>query len=253
MRAMKYSAVAAAAIFSVLVCSGAPVGAASLLDKAQGILGKIGGGTGTSSGAAALGEAEIGRGLKEALKVGAGKVVSKLGVADGFNLDPTAHIPLPASLKTAQEFLSKFGYSSLTDDLELRLNRAAEAAVPEAQSLFVDAISQMTLDDVRAIYDGPDDAATRFFQNKMSKPLSQRMVPIVDKSLSQVGAIASYDAVMGQYRTIPYVPNLKANLTGHVIEKALVGLFHYIAKEEAAIRNMAAARTTDLLKRVFTR
>ena len=226
---------------------------AGIFDKVKGALDKIGTGTSTTDAAASLSEAEISRGLKEALRVGAGKVVSRLGAADGFNLDPEAHIPLPNSLKKAQGLLAKFGYASLTDDLELRLNRAAELAVPEAQSLFIDAISDMTLEDVRGIYDGPDDAATRYFQKKMSAPLSGRMMPIVDGSLAQVGAIAAYEAFAGQYKTIPLVPDLKADLTGHVVAEALAGLFHYIAREEAAIRTLDAARTTDILKRVFSR
>jgi hypothetical protein len=131
------------------------------------------------------------------------------------------------------------------------LNRAAEAAAPEAKELFWQAISEMTLDDVRRIYDGPDDAATRYFQDKMTPPLAKRMEPVVDRSLADVGAIQSYDNMMGQYESVPFVPDVKADLISYVVEKAMDGLFYYVAKEEAAIRNNPAARTTEILRRVF--
>ena len=174
-----------------------------------------------------------------------------MGTADGYNLDPDIHIPLPGVLKDVQKVLKTIGMSSLTDDLELRLNRAAEAAAPEAKELFWQAIREMTLDDVRQIYDGPDDAATRYFQDKMTPPLAKRMQPVVDRSLADVGAIQSYDNMMGQYKSVPFVPDVKADLTSYVVEKAMDGLFYYVAKEEAAIRNNPAARTTELLQKVF--
>ena len=226
---------------------------AGWLDKVKGAVETIGSKTGTTSNAAIPGEAEIRQGLKEALSIGADKVVSKLGANDGFNLDATAHIPLPESFNTAKGLLAKFGYGRLTDDQELRLNRAAEAAIPQAKTLFIDAIAEMSMEDAQAIYDGPTDAATRYFQKRMTAPLTQQMKPIVDNSMTQVGAVAAYDALVGQYKTIPYVPDIKSNLTLHVIEKALEGLFHYIAQEETAIRTLDTARTTELLKRVFSR
>lgn len=141
--------------------------------------------------------------------------------------------------------------AGLADDLELRLNRAAEAAAPEAKELFLQAISDMSLEDVQGIYNGPDDAATRYFQSKMTPPLAERMAPVVNDSLAEVGAIQSYDEMMGQYKTVPFVPDAKADLTEYVVEQAMDGLFHYVAKEEAAIRNNPAERTTELLKHVF--
>ena len=195
--------------------------------------------------------AEIGAGLKDALRVGTETVVRQLGRNDGYNADPSIHIPLPESLGTVQSTLKNFGMSSLLDDLELRLNRAAEVATPKAKKLFWQAITDMTLEDVRAIYEGADDSATRYFQGKMSRPLAMEMRPIVDQSLAEVGAIQSYDTMMGQYRSLPFVPDVKADLTTYVIEKGMDGLFYYIAREEAAIRQNPVKRTTSLLQKVF--
>lgn len=199
----------------------------------------------------ALTSAEIGLGLKDALKVGSERVVNLLGVENGFNSNPDVHIPLPKTLRKVQSALKSVGMSGLADDVELRLNRAAEAAVPKAKTLFWDAITGMTLDDVMGIYKGPPDSATRYFQGKMSTPLAGEMRPVVDGALAEVGAIAAYDNMMGQYKSIPFVPDVKANLTDHVIAKAMDGLFLYLAKEETAIRENPAKRSTDLLRKVF--
>jgi len=209
------------------------------------------GGSTPAASSQSLPTTEIAAGLKDALRVGTERVVGQLGTLDGFNADPQIHIPLPQSLARAKTALGTVGMGYLFDDLELKLNRAAEEAVPEAKTLFWNAIEQMTLEDVKAIYNGPNDAATRYFQAKMTAPLSEKMKPLIDKSLAEVGAIQAYDAAIGQYRTLPFVPDVKANLTSYVIEKGMDGMFYYLAKEEAAIRENPAKRTTELLQKVF--
>lgn len=194
---------------------------------------------------------EIGEAFKQALSIGTENVVTQLGNIDGFNTDPSIHIPLPEELNTIKTMLSRIGMSQLVDDLELKLNRAAEAATPKAKNLFLQAITEMTFDDIKNIYEGPENSATKYFQSKMSPPLKKEMQPIVENSLAQVGAIQAYDKVVGQYKTLPFVPDVKANLEDHVIQKGIEGIFYYIAKEEASIRNNPAKQTTTLLKKVF--
>ena len=194
---------------------------------------------------------EIGSGLKEALRVGSESVVARLGRVDGFNSDAAVHIPLPKQLDTVKAMLGKVGMSDMLDDLELKLNRAAETATPKAKKLFLQAITEMSMDDVQKIYKGPEDAATRYFRKKMSPSLAKEMQPIVKNSLAQVGAVQSYDNVMREYRSLPFVPDANADLTDYVIEKGMDGIFYYMAEEEAAIRRDPAKRTTELLKRVF--
>jgi hypothetical protein len=195
--------------------------------------------------------AEIGEAFKQALSIGTENVVRQLGTVDGFNADPSIHIPLPEELKTIKTMLSRIGMSQLVDDLELKLNRAAESATPKAKNLFLKAINDMTFEDIKNIYEGPENSATQYFQSRMSPPLKKEMQPIVENTLSQVGAIQAYDNVIGQYKALPFVPDVKADLTEHVIQKGMDGIFHYIAKEEADIRKNPAKQTTALLKKVF--
>jgi hypothetical protein len=238
---------ALAMLLALTACQGAQA-QGGLFDKATESLGELGK---TLLDSDALSTQDIAAGLREALEVGSARVVRRVGALDGFNADPEIHIPLPGALKDLQKMLKKVGMARLANDLELKLNRGAEAAAPEAKALFLDAIRAMTLDDARRIYDGPDDAATRYFQGKMTPPLAKRMAPVIDRSLAEVGAVRAYDAAIGQYKAIPFVPDVKADLTGYVVEKAMDGLFFYLAREEAAIRKNPAARTTALLKKVF--
>ena len=196
---------------------------------------------------------EIAGALRDALKVGSERVVDTLGRTDGFNAAPDVHIPLPDSLRKAQKLLANIGKSKLGDDLELRLNRAAETAVPKAKVLFVDAISQMTIDDARAILNGPKDSATQYFRKKMSDRLVEDMTPVVSEQLTEVGAVKSYDKMIGKYKGLPFVPDVKADLTTYVVGKAVDGVFLYLGREEAAIRENPAKRTTELLEKVFGR
>ena len=196
-------------------------------------------------------EEEVGLGLKEALRVATNTVVGQLGREDGFNLDEVAHIRLPKRLRRAGKVLRKVGMGHLAEDLELRLNRAAEVATPRARAIFWNSIKQMTLRDVMDIYRGPDDAATQYFRRTMTPQLVEEMRPVIDGAMGEVGAIAAYDRFMGRYSEVPLVPDVKTDLTDYVMRKTLDGIFHYLAVEEAAIRRNPLKRTTDLLKKVF--
>ncbi|HYM33656.1 MAG TPA: DUF4197 domain-containing protein [Candidatus Cybelea sp.] len=221
-------------------------GQGSLMDQGKSLLNKA-----RPSGGGNLSTGDITAGLKDALKVGTGRVVDTLGKADGFNKSPDVHIPLPSALHTVQSALKKVGMSHMADDLELRLNRAAETAMPKAKQLFWNAISEMSVDDARAIYNGPKDAATQYFRNKMSGPLADSMRPVVNQQLSEVGAVKSYDQMMAQYKNIPMVPDAKADLTNYTLGKAIDGAFLYLGREEAAIRDDPAKQTTAILRKVF--
>jgi len=234
-------------IMAALMLSAQVFAGTSWFDKGSDLLKSFGADDKTSE----LSIEEIGAGLKEALNVGSQNVVDQLGAADGFNLDSNIHIPLPESLNTVKSMLDKVGMSYLFEDLELKLNRAAEAATPKAEQLFQTAITQMTFQDVKEIYNGLDDAATQYFKGKMSPGLAMEMKPVIEDSLSEVGAVRAYDNMMKEYKSIPFVPDVKSDLTDHVIEKGMDGIFYYMAKEETAIRQNPAMRTTELLKKVF--
>ncbi len=232
----------------ILVLSVPMPGAAfDWMKKGQELLG----GATSPTAPAGLSNETIAAGLREALQVGSERVVGRLGTYNGFNADPNVHIPLPGSLERVRTGLKAVGMSGMLDDLEVQLNRAAEIATPKAKALFMEAIEDMTLEDVMGIYNGAPDAATRYFQGKMSPPLAEEMTPLVSESLAEVGAVQTYDAVMGKYRTLPFVPDVKTDLTGYVVEQGMAGIFYYLGQEEAAIRENPAKRTTELLRKVF--
>jgi len=229
---------------------------AGWMDQIGGMLNNAGGNKSVATAMpsiAGLSNSDMVAGLKDALRVGSERVVGQLGKTDGFNADPKIHIPLPENLQSVKSALSAVGMGGMMDDLEMRLNRAAEAATPKAKRIFGNAIQSMNFDDAKKILSGPDDAATQYFKGKMTAPLSDEMRPIVKKALSQAGAVQAYDNVMGKYQSLPFMPDVKANLTQHVVGLGLSGIFHYMAEEEAAIRKNPVKRTTAILKKVFSR
>ncbi len=229
----------------------------SFLDQGRNLLnqaeGNSGGGKPSSSGGAGLSTGEIGAGLKDALKVASQRVVGRVGKTDGYNGDPAIRIPLPGPLEKVEGPLKSVGAGGMLDDLQLKMNRAAEQAAPKALNIFTDAASKMTIDDARGILQGPQDAATQYFKRTTTSSLTTSFKPIVDKSLASVGAVSAFKSVQSQASSIPFAGDeVKGlSLTDFTVGKALDGLFHYLGTEEAAIRANPAARTTELLKKVF--
>lgn len=227
-------------------CAGVTPSLDDITKTAESVLG------GEGSGSGLLSNADITAGLKEALTKGSNAVVGQLGSKNGFSADPTIRIPLPPTLLKARNFAEKVGLEKSFDDLELRLNRAAELATPKAKELFVGAIKDMSVQDASGILRGPDNAATEYFRGKTGASLKTSMRPLVDDALAEVGAVQSFNQLLKQYNNIPLAPKVDADLSGHVVDKGSDGIFHYLAEEEKAIRTNPVKRTSDLLQRVFS-
>ncbi|SDF48824.1 Protein of unknown function [Limimonas halophila] len=198
-----------------------------------------------------LDTATVAGGLKDALRLAVTRTTERVGRPGGFGEDPDIHIPLPKTLRTVQDTLERVGMAGTANELENRLNRAAEQAAPEARDILIDAAMQMQLADARKILTGPDDAATQYFRRTSSEELRAALRPIVDEELADAGALQTYEQIVQAYDEIPFVSAPTADMTGYTVGKALDGIFHYVAKEEARIRENPAARTTSLLKTVF--
>lgn len=198
-----------------------------------------------------VGTVDISNALKEALNNGISKQVTKLTSPDGFFKNEMVKILLPQELQKVDKTLRDIGLSSLADEGLKVLNRAAEEAVKEATPIFVDAIKQMTFTDARNILMGADNAATTYLQNTTSKALYTKFSPVVNSSLSKVGADQVWSQIITKYNSIPLVNKVNPDLTDYVTTKAMDGVFTMVSVEEKEIRNNVAARTSDLLRRVF--
>lgn len=198
-----------------------------------------------------LSEDEIVSGLKQALEIGTSNAVQTVGRTDGYLKNPEIRIPLPEHVGKAEKILRATGFGSQVDQFELSMNRAAERAAPEAKAIFWDAIKQMSFTDARQILDGPDDAATRYFQDNTSDRLQKIFKPITHEAMSEVGVTRQYQSLDAKIRTVPFADQASFDLDQYVTEKSLSGLFLMLAAEEKKIRQDPAARVTDLLKKVF--
>lgn len=208
-------------------------------------------GTATATSASSASKTETADGLKAALNQAATAAVTTLGRTDGFMGNPDVRIPLPGKLEKAAKKLRKLGMSRQTDALQLAMNRAAEAAVPEAQALFVDAIKQMSVADAVAVLRGPEDAATQYFRGAMSDKLAERFQPIVARATADVQLAKQYKEVAGRASALGLVDQQDVSLDAYVTRKAMDGLFLVMAREEAAIRRDPLGQASALLRKVF--
>lgn len=190
-------------------------------------------------------------GLKEALTQGAGKAVATLGKTDGFLGNPKVKIPLPENLKKAEGLMRSLGMGKYADELEVSMNRAAEAAVPQAKALLVDSIRKMSVDDAKGILTGGDDAATQYFRRTTSAPLGERFKPIVQKAMAKVKLAQKYDQFAGKAAKLGLIKEEDSHLDNYVTAKALDGLYLMIAEEEKAIRKDPVGAAGSLAKKVF--
>jgi len=199
-----------------------------------------------------LGDTKIASGLKEALKVGAENAVKLTGKTDGYYRNEAIKILLPKNLRTMERGLRAVGGGQKVDEFELSMNRAAESAAPEASKIFADAILKMTIDDARRILNGGDTAATDYFKSKTTGELTITFRPIVKQSMDKFAVTQQWNALVGQFRSIPFAKSPSLDINQYVVGKALDGLFFMLGQEEKKIRTDPTARVTTLLKEVFT-
>ena len=190
-------------------------------------------------------------GLKQALTDGSAAAVAKLGTSGGFLDNPKVKIPLPPALQRIESALRLAGMRKQADDLVVGMNRAAEAAVPEAKTLLVDSVRQMTVQDAKGILTGGDTAATDYFRRTTQPQLTQRFLPIVKKTTDQVGLAEQYNSLAGQASQLGLIKKDQSTIEGYVTQKALDGLYLVIAEQEKAFRQNPLGATSDIVKRVF--
>lgn len=190
-------------------------------------------------------------GLKEALTKGAGSAVDKLGKVNGFLGNSKVRIPLPDSLQKVDGVLRRFGESKYADELVLAMNRAAETAVPEAKTLLVQAVKDMSVQDAKGILTGGNTAATQYFRRKTSQPLAAKFLPIVQRATAKVQLAQKYDQFAGKAARLGLMNQQQSNIEQYVTQKTLDGLFLMMADEEKAIRADPVGQSSKLLAKVF--
>lgn len=195
--------------------------------------------------------AEALRGLRQALNEGSAAAVARLGVENGYFGNPQVRIPLPPSLQKIESGLRAFGMRRQADELVLTMNRAAEAAVPEAKQLLVDAVKKMSVKDAKGILGGGDTAATEYFKRATRSQLNQRFLPIVKKATDRVGLAQQYNTLAGQGAALGLVDEEQASIERYVTQKALDGLYFMIGEQEKAFRRDPVRASSDIVRKVF--
>ncbi|MCC9043421.1 DUF4197 domain-containing protein [Myroides sp. M-43] len=195
---------------------------------------------------------KVANGLKEALDKGIADQVSKLSQPDGFLKNELVKIAMPEEFKKVEKALKRMGMGSLADQGTTLINRAAESAVKEATPIFVDAVKNMTFSDAKDILIGGKSAATDYLKKSTTKSLYDKFNPVIQSSLSDVGADVIWEKMSTTYNALPLVSPVNTNLTDYITTQTMDGVFKMISIEENNIReNIGGARNTKLLKDVF--
>jgi hypothetical protein len=200
---------------------------------------------------AGLSQDSIISGLKEALEIGVGKAVDFSSKLDGFNENPNIKIPMPEKIQNVADILGNIGLQKPVDDFVLSMNRAAEAASPQAKDILLKAIKEMNFDDAKKVLNGSETAATDYLKDKTFDDIFGAFKPIVSEMVNKVGVTSAYKDMMGQFSSIPFASAESLDLDQYVTNEAVSGLFLMLGKEEKNIRTNPQARVTDLLKQVF--
>ena len=211
----------------------------------------VAGGWMKAAEAAGITESDAALGIRAALERGAVAAVGLLGRNGGFLDNPKVRIQLPGYLNEAAKVLKYTGQQRRVDELVTAMNRAAEAAVPEAKALLVNAVKSMSVEDGKQILTGGDNSATQFFSNKTRAPLSVKFLPIVTKATEKVSLADKYNKVAGQVASLGLVGKDEANIQNYITGKALDGLFLVIGEEERKIRQDPIGTGSAILKKVF--
>ncbi len=205
-----------------------------------------------AGGPSTITELEAAQGIRDALDQGVGRGINYLNKTDGFFGNEAYKLFLPAEAQRIENTLRQLGMGSMVDRAILQINRAAEDAVGFARPIFLDAIRGITITDAINIIRGPKDAATQYFRQRTTDKLVVAFTPTIKSSLDKFSATKYYGEVVNTYNNFPTTLNkLNPDLPSYVVSKAIDALFDQIAKEEANIRANPAARTTDILKKVF--
>ena len=202
--------------------------------------------------APAVSESDVIAGLKEALVKGTGSGTQSASKLDGYFKNPRLKIPFPPNIQKVESKLRSLGMNKLVDDFILSLNRGAEKAATEAKPIFVDAVTGMTVKDAWGILKGADNAATDYLRRTTSTSLEAAFKPVIKTALDAVDATKYFTKIINTYNKIPLVEKVNPNLEDYVTDKAMTGLFLLIEDEEKKIRKDPLARTTELLKKVFS-
>ena len=201
--------------------------------------------------AADITQGDAALGVRAALERGAASAVSLLGKSGGFLDNPKVRIPLPGFLNEVAKLAKYTGQQKRVDELITAMNRAAEAAVPEAKALLTSAVKAMSVQDGRKILTGGDNSVTEFFASKTRAPLSVKFLPIVTKATEKVSLADKYNALAGKAASTGLVKKDDANIQQYVTGKTLDGLYLMIGEEERKIRQDPIGTGSAILSKVF--
>lgn len=195
---------------------------------------------------------EASQALRDSLTQGAKAALAKLGKENGYFANPQVKIGLPRNFTKAERILRALGQGGKVDDLVLSMNRAAELAAPKAESLLVEAVKKMTVQDAKNILAGGDNAATAYFRQATEPQLTAEFMPAIKGVTEQSGLTRAYNNLSRKLVQLAGIKSEQATVENYVNKKALDGIYTMMGVEERALRSNPARYAGGLIGKVFT-
>lgn len=208
-------------------------------------------GANVASAAGYNNQAQLVRGIKEALELGSNRAATSLSATGGYANNPLYRIELPANVQPIASKLRQLGLGSQMDQVESLMNQGAEKAAIEAKAVFIDAVRNMSVTDALGIVRGNGTAATDYFRGQTEASLRQRYLPIIKENLQEIGFYNQYQQMLSTYKMLPLANKPDLDLEQHVLNQALDGLFKQVAVEEQLIRKDPVGRGSQIIGAVF--
>ncbi|HWJ91986.1 MAG TPA: DUF4197 domain-containing protein [Flavisolibacter sp.] len=201
----------------------------------------------TRFGGYTLNEADAASAIRQMLEIGA-----REGVNGSFSRDAIMSTLFPEQLRKTLNTLQQLGLTSEIDRFTTTLTTASEKTAERSIPIFVSAISNIRFTDAMRIIKNGGTSATEYLRSTTGTELRNAIRPVMQSALDEYKLNEQWNKIMKPAQTIAGNKiNLDlANLmAGMVSEK----MFQKIEEKEVQIRANAAARTTPLLQKVFSR
>ena len=193
-----------------------------------------------------LSEADAASAIKQMLEVGV-----RQGVQGSFNKDAIMSTLFPESMQKTLNTLQTLGLLNDLDRFTTTMGTAAEKTAERSVPVFVNTIKDMSIADAIGIVRGSQTAATDYLRTHAGTQLREAIKPVMKSALDEYKLTDQWDKIMKPAQSISGnrinldLPNIMAGLVS-------LKMFEKIEEKERDIRANQSARTTSLLKKVFS-
>jgi hypothetical protein len=177
---------------------------------------------------------------------------SNNNLAGAFNKDAILASVFPESVTRAMSVLNMLGMTSEIDRFTTTLGTAAERTATASVPVFVNSINNMNFTDAISIIKNGGTSATDYLRRNTSTQLQSAIRPSMQAAINEYNLNDQWNKIIKPAQSVfgsKFNPDLASIMSMMVAD----AMFRKIAEKEQQVRTDAAARTTPLLQKVFSR